>query len=213
MTAANDFPILLDNGLDVIAKELSWNDVRVQHVENNTGKKQGKDKPTDTLQCSIKGRTVCSETEEAKEWQRAMQFRLLTSKVLQRVGTLWRPAFMLSLAQQLVALEDNAPYAIEGDVVSRMWGLSDTIRYDTTQCVGGCHCHNGDVRVDTTALSIPTHSQTFTFTTILRFLFHLYFFVLFFSIFPFRFMSVRNKNAVALSNGTTRLLLASRIWA
>ena len=213
MTAANDFTVLLDNGLDAIAKEVLLNDVRVQQVGNNSSNQQDKDKPADTLQCSIKGRTVCSETEEAKEWQRAMQFRLLTSKVLQRVGTLWRPAFMLSLAQQLVALEDNAPYAIEGDVVSRMWGLSDTIRYDTTQCVGGCHCHNGDVRVDTTALSIPTHSQTFTFTTILRFLFHLYFFVLFFSIFPFRFMSVRNKNAVALSNGTTRLLLASRIWA
>ena len=47
-----------------------------------------------------------------------MQLRFMTPKVLQCVGTLWRPAFLLSLAQQLVGLEDNALYAIKGDLVS-----------------------------------------------------------------------------------------------
>ena len=68
--AANDFTVVFENGLDVIAKEVLWNDVRVHQVGNSNNKdnkKQDKDKHADTLQCSIKGRTTCSETEEAEQ--------------------------------------------------------------------------------------------------------------------------------------------------
>ena len=68
--AANDFTVVLENGLDVIAKEVLWNDVRVHQVGNSNNKdnkKQDKDKHADTLQCSIQCRTTCSETEEAEQ--------------------------------------------------------------------------------------------------------------------------------------------------
>jgi hypothetical protein len=48
-----------------------------------------------------------------------MEFRLLASKVLQRIGPLWRAALILSLSEQLADLEDeHFSYTIEGDVVS-----------------------------------------------------------------------------------------------
>ena len=68
--AANDFTVVFENGLDVIAKEVLWNDVRVHQVGNSynkDNKKQDKDKHTDTLQCSIQCRTTCTATEEAEQ--------------------------------------------------------------------------------------------------------------------------------------------------
>jgi hypothetical protein len=47
-----------------------------------------------------------------------MELRLLTSRVLQRVGPLWRASLILSLSEQLASLDHETDYYIEGDVVS-----------------------------------------------------------------------------------------------
>jgi hypothetical protein len=68
------------------------------------------------------GRPVDCVTEEDPVWELAMEFRLLCSKVLQRVGPLWRAALFLSIAEQLVSLEDGLEYSIEGDTVDESRG-------------------------------------------------------------------------------------------
>ena len=75
---------------------------------------------------------VDSETEDDPVWTHAMEFRLLTSKVIERVGPLWRAALVLSLSEQLVSLSDDI--FIEGDVVSTF------LSADRKFC---CKCSNG----------------------------------------------------------------------
>jgi tRNA nucleotidyltransferase/poly(A) polymerase len=67
-------------------------------------------------ECRMNGRSVDPLTEEDPVWEHAMDFRLACSRILQRIGPLWRAAVMLSIAEQLVVLETNE-YAIEGDVI------------------------------------------------------------------------------------------------
>lgn len=77
--------------------------------------------------CYMHGRKVDSCIEEDPVWEHAMEFRLLCSKVMQRVGPLWRAALCLSIARELMnGLHDNTfgsngshsiQYVIEGDVI------------------------------------------------------------------------------------------------
>ena len=107
MKAANDVTQLIQSGCDLSATLILLSDVRVM---DNHG----------ILMCSMRGRSIDSATEEDPVWEHAMEFRLLCSSVLKRVGGLWRAALMLSLSEQLATLnEGDLDYAIEGDIVSR----------------------------------------------------------------------------------------------
>ena len=111
--AADDFTQLLDAGCDISATMILLGEVRVTAQEVGDG---GKD-AQQPLMCFMSGRKVESATEEDPVWEHAMEFRLLCSEVLRRVGPLWRAALFLSISEQLVSLEDGLEYAIEGDVV------------------------------------------------------------------------------------------------
>ena len=106
MKAADDITKLIQSGCDLSATLILLSDVRVM---DNHG----------ILISSMRGRSIDSVTEEDPVWEHAMEFRLLCSSFLQRVGGLWRAALMLSLSEQLATLnEGELEYAIEGDVVS-----------------------------------------------------------------------------------------------
>jgi tRNA nucleotidyltransferase/poly(A) polymerase len=116
--AADDFTQLLDAGCDISATMILLSDVRVTHHPVNGSD----DDDHDCLRCTMQGRRVDSVTEEDPVWEHSMEFRLLCSKVLQRVGPLWRAALFLSIAEQLVSLEDGLEYSIEGDTVDESHG-------------------------------------------------------------------------------------------
>jgi len=74
-----------------------------------------------TLPFSNRSPTTYSNTEDDPLWSHAMEYRLLVSKVLGRIGPLWRAALVLSLSEELLALEkDDFSYTIEGDVFEEM---------------------------------------------------------------------------------------------
>lgn len=124
MKAADDFTQLMDAGCDISATMILLSDVRITHhaVEGADDDDAIDGEVDDTLACSMQGRPVDSVTEEDPVWELAMEFRLLCSKVLQRVGPLWRAALFLSIAEQLVSLEDGLEYSIEGDTVDESRG-------------------------------------------------------------------------------------------
>uniref|UniRef100_A0A7S4J078 Poly A polymerase head domain-containing protein n=1 Tax=Odontella aurita TaxID=265563 RepID=A0A7S4J078_9STRA len=65
-------------------------------------------------------KVVDSVTETDLLWKRAMAFRLLASKVLARVGPLWRAALVMSLSERLAKMyDDELSYAIEGDYMDQ----------------------------------------------------------------------------------------------
>jgi len=85
---------------------------------SSAGNRDGDD--NGVLSCAMNGRAVDSANEEDPVWEHAMEFRLLCSKVLHRIGPLWRAALFLSIAEQLSSLGSDTgalEYAIEGDVV------------------------------------------------------------------------------------------------
>ena len=111
--AADDFTKLMGAGFDLSAESVLLSGIRVHHEVGSNGD------GSDTLCCRMGNKVIDSETEDDPLWQHAMEFRLLTSKVLGRVGHLWRAAFVLSLVEELVsATDDDLEYRIEGDVVS-----------------------------------------------------------------------------------------------
>lgn len=122
MKASNDMTMLIQSGCDLSATLVLLSDVRV--VDDHG-----------SLMCSMRGRSIDSAKEEDPVWEHAMEFRLLCSGVLQRVGGLWRAALMLSLSEQLASLnEGELDYAIEGDVIDesqeeRRLGIIE--QYDT----------------------------------------------------------------------------------
>lgn len=122
MTAADDFTNLLKSGCDLAALSVLIHDIRVTFEPNSelvdTKEAEGEGDVDGQLQCYMQGRLVDSIAEEDQLWQHAMEFRLLCSKVLQRVGSLWRAALILSLSEELVSLDNELEYAIEGDIVS-----------------------------------------------------------------------------------------------
>eukprot|EP00543_Licmophora_paradoxa_P015361 CAMPEP_0202461580 /NCGR_PEP_ID=MMETSP1360-20130828/50011_1 /ASSEMBLY_ACC=CAM_ASM_000848 /TAXON_ID=515479 /ORGANISM="Licmophora paradoxa, Strain CCMP2313" /LENGTH=376 /DNA_ID=CAMNT_0049083689 /DNA_START=105 /DNA_END=1235 /DNA_ORIENTATION=+ len=104
--AADQFTEMMDCGSDLSAVSVLLGGIKVAETsEHGT-----------TLRCTINGREVDSETEEDPLWKGAMEFRLVASNVLDRVGVLWRAALILSLSEQLVNVNDDF-VAIEGDVV------------------------------------------------------------------------------------------------
>lgn len=107
MKAADDLTELLNAGCAFTATTCLLNNVRI--ICNG-------DK---TVSCYMDGRLIDSDTEDDPEFLQAMQYRLLVAKVLERAGPLWRAAMILSLSEQLAAIEnDQLSYTIEGDVVS-----------------------------------------------------------------------------------------------
>jgi hypothetical protein len=57
------------------------------------------------------------ETTDSQIWKDAMEYRWQCAEVLQQIQSLWRPALILSLAEQLVQL--NFDLAIEEDVINQ----------------------------------------------------------------------------------------------
>lgn len=110
LRAADDFTSLIEAGFDLSAESVLLSGIRVKHEENNNGD------GSESLSCRMGGKPVDSEREDDPIWQGAMEFRLLTSKVLGRVGHLWRAALVLSLVEQLTSMSDDLEYRIEGDV-------------------------------------------------------------------------------------------------
>ena len=113
MRGANEFTQLMSSGCDLSAISVLLSDIYVQDdVDSTDGSK---------LKCSMNGEKIYSATEEDPVWLHAMEFRLLCSKILNRVGPLWRAALFLSLSEQMSEqLQGDLEYAIEGDIVSRI---------------------------------------------------------------------------------------------
>lgn len=107
--AADDFTQLLVSGCDLSAQSVILSDIHVR--SHKTMDEHG-------LRCKMSGKIITSETEKDPIWLHAMEFRLLTSKIMSRVGPLWRAAIVLSMVEQLVSLSDefDFDYTIKGDV-------------------------------------------------------------------------------------------------
>jgi len=109
MKAADDFTSLLDAGCDLSATMCIIGEVSVVY--------HGEDAESGSITCHMGRRSVDSDIEDDPLWLNAMEHRLLVSKVMGRIGPLWRAALILSLSEQLLALEQNdLSYTIEGDV-------------------------------------------------------------------------------------------------
>lgn len=109
MKASDDFTNLLNAGCDLSATACLLEDIRVVY--------HGADDEEGHITCHMGQRVIDSATESDPLWHHAMELRLLVSKVLDRVGPLWRAAMILSLSEQLAMLENEQfSYTIEGDV-------------------------------------------------------------------------------------------------
>jgi hypothetical protein len=108
MKAANSFKQLMNSGCDLSAVSVLLSDIRV--TENK------KDETACRYKCSMNGDQVFTATEDDPVWEHAMEFRLLCSKVMRKVGPLWRAALFLAMSEHIEeALEGDLEYTIEGD--------------------------------------------------------------------------------------------------
>lgn len=115
MKAADDFTDLINSGCDISATSCLLSGIRIAYHDSN----EASNNYDDLITCHMGQRRISSETEDDPLWRHAMEFRLLVSKVFGRIGPLWRAAMVLSLSEQLVAIEhEELSYTIEGDVVS-----------------------------------------------------------------------------------------------
>jgi len=106
---ADDFTNMLRAGCDLSATACILGEVQVIY--------HGDSEEDGMITCHMAGKTVDSDTEDDPLWLHAMEYRLLVSKILGRVGPLWRAAMVLSLSEELLATEkDDFSYTIEGDV-------------------------------------------------------------------------------------------------
>jgi tRNA nucleotidyltransferase (CCA-adding enzyme) len=110
MKAADDITNLINSGCDLSATSVLLGGIRV--IYQNGGNGEG------SFSSYMNSKKINSEEEEDPLWEHAMEFRLLTSKMLQRIGSLWRASLILSLSEQLASLENDSDYYIKGDVVS-----------------------------------------------------------------------------------------------
>jgi tRNA nucleotidyltransferase/poly(A) polymerase len=125
MKGANDFKRLMDSGCDFTAGCVLLSDIRVDEANvDRTGMVDDVDNDTNQalqnkkVKCTMKGEEVNSATELDPVWQHAMEFRLLCSKVIRKVGPLWRAALFLAMSEDLSeTLEGDLEYVIEGDIV------------------------------------------------------------------------------------------------
>ena len=118
MNAADGFTKLVSMGSDISALSVLLSGAKVMHDRENRSK----------IACSMNTKTVEPDTEDDPVWLHCMEFRKNCSEVLRRIGPLWRAAFILSLCEQLMdAGNDELEYTIEGDVVSSMCRLIDSM--------------------------------------------------------------------------------------
>ena len=111
MKGADDFTALLNAGCD--STSTAWLLADIMVIKSGFGQNQG------GVTCMMGGKIIDCETEEDPLWLGAMEYRLLLSKVVKRLGHLWRAAMILSLSEQLAAIEgEDINYTIEGNVVS-----------------------------------------------------------------------------------------------
>jgi len=140
--AADDFTNLIAIGGDLSATAVLLSGIRVAYHENSFDEDDDDDVTcTFTCKMTVAGSSspVCviePETETDPVWLHAMEFRLFCSRIMLRIGERWRAALVLSLSEQLLALNDDndVDYAIEGDVVEQMnenMRQSLIIKYDT----------------------------------------------------------------------------------
>ena len=108
MKGTDDFKRLLNCGCDLSAQTCLLGGVRVIY--------HGEDNENGRISCHMGSKIVNPETEDDPIWLHTMEFRLLASKVLERAGSLWRASLILSLSEELGAIENE--YTIDGDVVS-----------------------------------------------------------------------------------------------
>lgn len=109
MKGADDFTNLLNAGCDSSSKACLLTDIMI--IKSGFGPNQS------GVTCMMGGKIMDSETEEDPLWLGAMEYRLLLAKVVKRLGHLWRAAMILSLSEQLAAIEgEDINYTIEGDV-------------------------------------------------------------------------------------------------
>jgi len=120
MKGADDIRKLMDSGGDFSAVSILLSDIRVHDdrksyssdVINDSDGHIGK------MKCSMNGKTVFTATENDPVWQHAMEFRSLCSKIMCKVGPLWRAALFLAMSEHITdALRDDLDYVIEGDIV------------------------------------------------------------------------------------------------
>mmetsp|Transcript_6784 Transcript_6784/g.7681 ORF Transcript_6784/g.7681 Transcript_6784/m.7681 type:complete len:676 (-) Transcript_6784:136-2163(-) len=112
MKGADDFTNLLNAGCDLSSIACLVAEIRIIN-SGFAGSKISNDRPT----CLMGKKNINCETEDDPVWCGAMEYRLLVSKVLTRLGPLWRAALVLSLSEQLALIEhEDFSYTIEGDV-------------------------------------------------------------------------------------------------
>jgi hypothetical protein len=112
---ADEITQLMFSGYDLSATTILLSEMKVVYH----GESEGKGK----IVCKMGHRVVDSETEDDPLWLHAMEFRLTVSKILEKVGSLWRASIILSLSEQLAAIEeDTFSYTIEGDVFQETQG-------------------------------------------------------------------------------------------
>mmetsp|Transcript_21850 Transcript_21850/g.54134 ORF Transcript_21850/g.54134 Transcript_21850/m.54134 type:complete len:867 (+) Transcript_21850:230-2830(+) len=111
MKGANDFKGLMDSGCDFSAVSILLSGIRVY---DGKVKEDGESK----MSCTMNGQQVITATENDPVWQHAMEFRLLCSKVIRKVGPLWRAALFVAMSEHITdALQGELDYVIEGDIV------------------------------------------------------------------------------------------------
>jgi len=135
MKAADDFTRLIRSGCDLTATAILLGEIRVWYDcsdrdECPTGPDDNIDETTSispdevTIRCNMISPSGTKEidcvTEDDPIWLHAMDYRLSISKILGRVGALWRAALILSLSEELAKLnDDELNYAIEGDFMEQ----------------------------------------------------------------------------------------------
>lgn len=109
MKAADEFTELLEGGSALSASAVILGKVHVNYT--NIGSES-------TVSCFMASKKVNVETEKDPVWLHAMDFRIAASRIMTKVGHLWRAALILSLCEQLADSDRNRySYTIEGDVV------------------------------------------------------------------------------------------------
>lgn len=110
LNAADEFGSLLRSGCDVSATMILLSDIRVRQVE---------DGQLFNLRnvCSMNGRSLQCGDDEDPVWMHAMEFRYQCSKVLKKIGWLWRASIILAVTTELDAVNADMEYAIEGDIL------------------------------------------------------------------------------------------------
>jgi len=111
MKAADEFTELIRGESALSATAVILGKIHVTYTESGNGLES-------KVSCSMGNKLVNAETEKDPVWLHAMGFRLAASRIIIKVGPLWRAALILSLCEQLADSDRNRySYTIEGDVV------------------------------------------------------------------------------------------------